>query len=143
MISILSRAAVASSSLPEDITKARLFERTARILWNQNKKAEATEFFECALAIAAKLTYGDPAQTKDFTASIDILWGRARAGDISGALLHVKDFADIGLQDRVVADVARAAGELGKFDLAEKTLAIHFGERTEGLRAVRPHESGG
>ena len=62
---ILSGAAAAASTLPADITKARLLERVAAILWTQNAKAEATEFFECVMAVAAKVTYGDPAQTRD------------------------------------------------------------------------------
>jgi len=119
---ILSKAAAATSALPADITKARLLERVARILWAQNEKAEATGFFECALAVAAKVTFGDVAQTRDPFASIDLIFDRARAGDSSGALLHVGDFPDAGLQNTVRGDVACAAAQRGEFELAEHVL---------------------
>jgi hypothetical protein len=119
---ILSRATTATSTLPDGITKARLFQRVARILWTQDMKADAAEFFECAMGVAAKVTYGDSSQTRDPFASIDLIFDRAQAGDFSGALLHVGDFSDAELKDRIRCDVVTAAGQQSEFELAEHVL---------------------
>ena len=135
---ILSNAATTASSLPDDIVKARLLQRIGLILWAHSEKAEAEQFFECAWGVAARVAYGDPARTRNPFASIDLIYDRARAGDITGALSHAKEFSDIRLQDRILFDVLLAAGQLGKFELAEQVLQSisQIQEKDSALRTL-------
>jgi hypothetical protein len=100
----------------------RAFQREARILWAQDKKAKAAEFFECAMGVAAKVTYGGSSQTRDPFASIDLIFDRAQAGDFSGALPHVGDFSDAALKDRIRRDLVIVAAQRSEFELAEHLL---------------------
>src|ERR1700688_482611 len=89
---ILSRAAGLTDKVADSQHKATTFEEIAHMLWSMGDKSEASQFYECAMKAGADVFIPD-STVHDTLFQIGLIADRARNGDISGALAHVKDFS--------------------------------------------------
>jgi len=119
---ILSRAAEVAVGLTDDQTGARSFQDIAHLLWGKGEKAEALQFYECAMKAGANVKFYEGSEVGDPFFRIDLIRDRAGHGDVSGALAHIKDFADVRLQDRARFDVLHELARQGKIEIAEQIL---------------------
>lgn len=122
-IQIAAQAATAATSLPDDFDKVDIYEGIGRILWKEGDAIRGASFFDCAMRVAANSLRETHPEEISFRSTFDLTVlnsDRARAGDPSGALGHVKDFSDADLRNMAVRDVVAAEGQLEKFQFGEQ-----------------------
>jgi tetratricopeptide (TPR) repeat protein len=121
---ILAQAASDASTMPDSFDKAYAYQAIARILWKEGDKNQATLFFDCAMTVASnspsdRVFGGFPLRSAPFQL-LNLIAGRADAGDISGALSHVEDFGEQDLQNLALQNISASAAQRADFKRAQQ-----------------------